>query len=52
MIAYYQMTSKLDPKLKNTKNIRNKIEERYKMRCFDNIEEKSKAHKLYNKISQ
>lgn len=50
MIAYYQMTSKLDPKLKNTKNIRNKIEERYKMRCFDNIEEKSKAHKLYIKI--
>ena len=50
MIAYYQMNSKLDPKLKNTKNIRNKIEERYKMRCFDNIEEKSKAHKLYIKI--
>lgn len=50
MIAYYQMTSKLDQKLKNTKNIRNKIEERYKMRCFDNIEEKSKAHKLYIKI--
>ena len=50
MKAYYQMTLKLDPKLKNTKNIRNKIEERYKRSHFDNIEEKSKAHKLYNKI--